>query len=71
VLTIPIKHVHSPGKCNKAMTSTLKKYTPKKAGDDGDEEISVAATDLDEDSFVSDPRWDALKNFKEEDPDNN
>ncbi|MDR1720487.1 MAG: DUF177 domain-containing protein [Dysgonamonadaceae bacterium] len=71
VLTIPIKHVHSPGKCNKAMTSTLKKYTPKKAGDDDDEEISVAATDLDEDSFVSDPRWDALKNFKEEDPDNN
>jgi len=71
VLTIPIKHVHSPGKCNKAMTSTLKKYTSKKAGDDDDEEISVAATDLGEDSFVSDPRWDALKNFKEEDPDNN
>ena len=36
-LSIPMKHVHAPGKCNKAMSSKLKKHTARST-EDGDEE---------------------------------
>ena len=29
-LAVPMKHVHAPGKCNKAMSTKLKKHTAKK-----------------------------------------
>ena len=65
VLTIPIKHVHAPGKCNKTMTSKLKKHSPKGNGDDNDD----FSEETDDDVIVSgeedstDPRWDALKSL--------
>lgn len=69
VLAIPIKHVHAPGKCNKQMTSKLKKHTAKP-----DEEESfdlegaddVVITDEDPDESKTDPRWDVLKGLKED-----
>lgn len=68
VLTIPIKHVHAPGKCNKAMTSKLKKHSPK-TGDDDDFESLADADDIiitDEEDTATDPRWDALKSLKDD-----
>jgi len=72
VLTIPIKHVHPPGKCNKTMTSKLKKHLPKNS-DDEDNDFDSAETDEDiiisdeeEDKDSTDPRWDALKGLIED-----
>ena len=69
-LTIPMKHVHAPGKCNKAMSSKLKKHTARRA-DDEDEFDEEAADDIvvDDDAadMPSDPRWDALKGLVEND----
>lgn len=67
-LTIPIKHVHAPGKCNKTMTSKLKKHSPKGSGEEDDDFDSVGA---DEDIIITDeedrdsvdPRWGALKDL--------
>ena len=75
VLTIPIKHVHAPGKCNKSMTSTLKKHAPKgmedEFGSEGDaSDIIITDSDTDDNEDVIDPRWDALKNFKDENNNN-
>ena len=69
-LAIPMKHVHAPGKCNKAMSSKLKKHTARRA-DDEDEFDEEAADDIvvDDDAadMPSDPRWDALKGLVEND----
>ena len=65
VLTIPIKHVHAPGKCNKTMTSKLKKHSAKGAEDDNDFDSIGADEDIiitdEEENNSTDPRWDALK----------
>lgn len=68
-LAIPMKHVHAPGKCNKAMSGKLNKYL-RTSADDDDSEIepiddSVDADDINvadeaEDKPV-DPRWNELK----------
>ena len=69
-LAIPMKHIHAPGKCNKAMSSKLKKNTARRA-DDEDEFDEEAADDIvvDDDAadIPSDPRWDALKGLVEND----
>ena len=69
-LAIPMKHIHAPGKCNKAMSSKLKKHTARRA-DDEDEFDEEAADDIvvDDDAadMPSDPRWDALKGLVEND----
>ena len=70
-LAIPIKHVHAPGKCNKQMTSKLKKHSAKSSDDDGqsfdsDDADDVIITDDDADEEKTDPRWDALRGLKEE-----
>ena len=69
-LAIPIKHVHAPGKCNKQMTSKLKKHMPKSNYDDQpfgrDEADDVIITDEDQDEVKTDPRWEALRGFTEE-----
>jgi uncharacterized metal-binding protein YceD (DUF177 family) len=68
-LAIPIKHVHAPGKCNKKMTSTLKKHTAKSNGEDDDsldmDVDDVIITDDEENDVKTDSRWDVLKNFNE------
>lgn len=63
-LAIPMKHVHGPGKCNKAMSGKLNKHL-RTAGDDDVEESFVG---VDEDVIVEeeseeriDPRWNDLK----------
>ena len=62
-LAIPIKHIHAPGKCNKQMTSKLKKHTAK-AEDDADDFDDVELGDDDSEADI-DPRWDALRELKE------
>lgn len=63
-LAIPIKHVHAPGKCNKTMSSKLKKHSVKSADDEEDFDMEggddiVFTEDDNEDK--TDSRWDALK----------
>ena len=64
-LAIPIKHVHPLGKCNRAMTSILKKHRAASPEDDDlIDELVDGIDDADNDTDrPSDPRWDALKNF--------
>ena len=56
VLAIPIKHVHAPGKCNAAMTEKLEELSATRSGD---EEANIS------DDNAIDPRWAALKKFKD------
>ena len=64
-LAIPMKHVHAPGKCNKAMSAKLSKHLRTTSDDEmeGDafasDEDSNLATDDNENAV--DPRWDELK----------
>ncbi|MDR1632096.1 MAG: DUF177 domain-containing protein [Dysgonamonadaceae bacterium] len=68
-LAIPIKHIHAPGKCNKQMTSKLKKHLTKSEEDDdmfdADIDDIIITDDGNSDDRDIDPRWDALKGFKE------
>jgi uncharacterized metal-binding protein YceD (DUF177 family) len=70
VLAIPIKHVHTPGKCNKQMSAKLKKHTAKTDNDedtfDIDASDDIVVTDEDPIEEATDPRWDALKGLKED-----
>lgn len=50
-LSVPIKHVHAPGKCNPAMMKLLKEHSTVRSGD-GDEGKPV------------DSRWEALSKLK-------
>ena len=65
VLTILMKHVHAPGKCNKAMTSKLNKHLRTNSNDeDGDESTYEPEADVvvEEDAEEQiDPRWNELK----------
>lgn len=67
VLAIPMKHVHAPGKCNKAMTSKLNKHLRTSSSDeevDVNEEIfEVSEEDntIDDTDERIDPRWNDLK----------
>ena len=68
-LTIPIKHVHPYGKCNREMSERLHKMSAR-CVDDDDEEVEFVSTGIDEDNSIeeeerpTDPRWDALKKLK-------
>jgi uncharacterized metal-binding protein YceD (DUF177 family) len=69
-LAIPMKHVHAPGKCNKAMTSKLKRHSARNVDDE--DEIDNAELDedmslIDEVQSSTDPRWDGLKGLLEND----
>ena len=65
-LSLPMKHVHAPGKCNKGMMSALNKHLSVDAtGEDGfgGEEEAELGTDEGAGSAdgYTDPRWDGLK----------
>lgn len=64
-LCIPMKHVHGPGKCNKTMSSKLKKHMTKSSDDDDDTSIDFDDIEEETDTNVieTDPRWDDLKKF--------
>lgn len=77
-LTIPIKHVHPLGKCNRAMSSLLKKHraTAHNLEEDGDDEMIDEMIDevetaqmqpdsSDSDDSPTDPRWDELKKLND------
>ena len=65
-LAIPMKHVHAPGKCNKAVSSKLHKHLRTKADeDDAEDEIFIEGEDAmpesDAEETQIDPRWNELK----------
>ncbi|MBO5252144.1 MAG: DUF177 domain-containing protein [Bacteroidaceae bacterium] len=54
-LSIPMKHVHAPGKCNKEMVNKLNKHL--RIEGEEDDELDETLTDSQE----IDPRWNELK----------
>lgn len=74
-LSIPMKHVHAPGKCNKSMMGKLNKHlktTPSEAQeDDFDSDIPNVITDEEENEKEIDPRWNELKKILNKEEDNN
>ncbi|MDR1645016.1 MAG: DUF177 domain-containing protein [Tannerellaceae bacterium] len=70
-LAIPMKRVHPPGKCNKTMSSKLKKHATKNT--ENEDYASDDVEDMTEEDVpeVADPRWDALKGLIETENDNN
>lgn len=64
LLTIPIKHVHPEGECNELMMERLGAH---KADLDDDNRADSDADNENEKTFTlgDDPRWEALKNFKD------
>ena len=58
-LSIPMKHVHAPGKCNKDMVSKLSKHL-RVSGDDEDDDDFLKEDSSDEPQTI-DPRWNELK----------
>ncbi len=68
-LAIPIKHVHPLGKCNRAMSSLLKKHRAHTPGDpdaDLEDELLDEIEAEDNADTATDPRWDALKGLSSE-----
>ena len=74
-LTIPIKHTHPLGKCNRAMSSLLRKHrAPGSLADAEDEELQdelinddmLDDADTEATSIPTDPRWDALKKLTDD-----
>ena len=64
-LSIPMKHVHAPGKCNKAMVGKLNKYLRTAADDEdgkdwGEEDTGCVGEEVDSPQEI-DPRWNELK----------
>lgn len=61
-LAIPMKHVHAPGKCNKAMAEKLSKHLRVSADDEDMAGVEMEEDeDLESTSQISDPRWNELK----------
>jgi uncharacterized metal-binding protein YceD (DUF177 family) len=73
-LAIPMKHIHSPGRCNKSMAAKLKKHSIKRSKGEKQEDTAIGYEDIDlfpseEEGIIdseeplTDPRWDALKDL--------
>ena len=63
-LSVPMKHVHAPGKCNKAMTGKLNKHLKTNANEDSDDTFDTGGDDIVIEEEVEeqiDPRWNELK----------
>ena len=56
-LSIPMKHAHAPGKCNKDMVSKLRKHLRVER----DDEDMIDTEDVLEEPQEIDPRWNELK----------
>lgn len=68
-LTIPLKHVHPVGKCNKGMTQHLKLHATGRADDDMedfelDDEPGDNSDERNNNTQI-DPRWEALRKLTE------
>ena len=69
-LTIPIKHVHPPGECNRIVSSKLRKHRAVSTDESDEDEVdTVEEEDFtdEEDTPVNDPRWDTLKGLNIDD----
>lgn len=64
-LTIPLKHVHPAGKCNRSMSSHLRKHRARVSDEETDDmeggELFYGEDDFDASEEKTDPRWDELK----------
>ncbi len=66
-LTIPMKHVHPLGKCNRQMSAMLKKHRAHRPDDEDAELEDTLIDEMDSmdtgstEATPTDPRWDALK----------
>ena len=62
-LSIPIKHVHPAGECNRAVSSKFRKHRAVTADEVGEDEVVADEEDFpdDEEEQTNDPRWDRLK----------
>lgn len=62
-LSIPIKHVHPVGECNRAVSSKFRKHRAVTADEVGEDEVVADEEDFpdDEEEQTNDPRWDRLK----------
>ncbi|ERI88788.1 hypothetical protein HMPREF1981_00305 [Bacteroides pyogenes F0041] len=63
-LALPMKHVHAPGKCNKAVTSKLSKHLKTDGDDHGSDDETFDVEDdiaIEETGDSIDPRWNELK----------
>ena len=58
-LSIPMKHVHAPGKCNKGMVSKLSKHL--RVVKDEEDDTFEDMVDVEEETRKIDPRWNELK----------
>ncbi|MCM1347795.1 MAG: DUF177 domain-containing protein [Firmicutes bacterium] len=69
-LTIPMKHVHPMGKCNRQMSQMLRKHRTQPADEDAELEETLIdemdSMDSEPDNQSTDPRWDALKGLGSE-----
>ena len=62
-LSLPMKHVHAPGKCNKAMMEVLNQHMTRNVNDEDfvfEEDEADELPDGNEDT-PTDPRWNDLK----------
>ena len=60
-LSLPMKHVHAPGKCNKAMMGALNKHLRSSADEeDYSDELEDEEMEADTEREI-DPRWNDLK----------
>jgi len=63
-LNIPIKHVHESGKCNKIMSTKLRKHRAVSRDDDDDDDMADDDGDFADEEEITeniDPRWEGLK----------
>jgi len=62
-LSIPIKHVHPVGECNRAVSAKFRKHRAVTADEVGEDEEVAEEEDFpdDEEAPANDPRWDTLK----------
>lgn len=66
-LSVPLKHVHLPGKCNKFMSSKLDKHKAVESNDEDDDSDGSFGDAVIDATPEQDNRWDALKDIKFED----
>ena len=73
VLSIPMKHVHPLGKCNRQMSAMLKKHRAQAGDEDADleneliDEIDNIDAGLSSEPENTDPRWNALRKLSSDD----
>lgn len=62
-LSIPMKHVHPLGKCNRQMSALLRKHRGGRRADDEDAELEDELMEGIDDDPAPDPRWNALRDL--------